>query len=127
MLLVARRWKNATSRDFAVKRLPGTFGYWRGSGPLLSPRWVPAEPTPANAKLRRSLFGATVGFEWPPPGFPCLGVQACRWFIRIFSKTVFLNPDKIGNLEAYLASVSRWLKIFPEKYQKHVFVAFLLG
>lgn len=45
----------------------------------------------------------------------------------VSAEIVFLSADKIGNSEAYLASLSRWSKIFPEKYQKHAFTAFLLS
>lgn len=39
----------------------------------------------------------------------------------------FLYTDKIGNVEAYLVSVNRWLKILAGKYQKQLFLTCLLG
>lgn len=39
----------------------------------------------------------------------------------------FLYTDKIGNVEAYLVSVNRWLKIFAGKHQKQLFLTCLLG
>lgn len=39
---------------------------------------------------------------------------------RFLKEVVFLNTDKIGNWEAHLACVSRWLKTFAEKDRKHI-------
>lgn len=72
-------------------------------------------------------FQVPLAFGESSPGSPCLDIQICHWIIIIFAKIVFLGTDKIGNLEVYLASLSRLSEIFPEKYQKHAFTAFLLS